>query len=140
MTVLGNPDVESAMEAKYWKAIGGDVVCPPDPCAICKHCGTELQYHLTDDDPEIPVTPETAVCLDDAALLRKRVVYNRFELAPGYNFDCRAVTTCDVCCVQLCSEHSTNFTTCAENPHSLHHLVCVDHCHPCSMGYRMENH
>jgi hypothetical protein len=124
MSIL-NPDTESRLEDQYWKTIGGDVVCPPDPTARCGHCDLTLEDHTTLDPV---VTPENAICLDDASLLVSQVVWNRFVLAPGQNFDCRAVTVCTVCCVSICSEHSDEFVACAENEHDLHHVVCRDHC------------
>jgi hypothetical protein len=132
MSIL-HPDVESRLEDQYWKTVGGDVVCPPDPTARCGHCELALEDHNT-LGPDDLVTPENAICLDDTALLWRTIIWNRFTLAPGQNFDCRAVMRCEVCDVLLCSEHSTNFTTCAESEYRLHHLACRDHCDPCSRG------
>lgn len=108
-----------------------DVVCPPDPDAICQHCGLELHAHQTNDGPGMIPTPDNAVCIDDAALLQKRVVWNDFELAVAQSFACPHATCCETCGVALCSEHSTAFTACVDNRFTLHHLDCVKECEDC---------
>lgn len=110
------------------------VVCPPDPDAMCRHCGTSLEHHQTDDGPGMIPTPDNAVCLDDAALLVKRIRHNRFALDAGQSFDCPDATFCETCGVSICSEHSTGFTACVDNRFVLHHLDCVEQCDDCMRG------
>lgn len=124
------------MTALDWAttSVHTDVVCPPDPDAICKHCGLGLSAHQTDDGPGMIPTPENAVCIDDPALLVKRIRWNRFELDAGQSFDCHHASFCDYCQKSICPEHSASFTTCVDQRCTYHHLDCAEQCPDCMRG------
>lgn len=109
-----------------------DVVCPPDPNAECGFCGEALRHHINVEDPNGPVTPDAAVCIDSAALRRRKFQYLRFTLADGEALDCPNTGTDPVCDVEICSEHSTDFVTCVDSPSTLHHGDCRYFCLPCA--------
>lgn len=119
------------MTTRFRHSILADVVCPPDPHALCAHCGDELQHHPVNDDPDAPITPDNAVCLDQAALAHRMVRYLRFKLADGQSLDCVHAVTDDICGVVLCPEHSVEFVSCAGNPAALHHHGCAEECGDC---------
>lgn len=111
-----------------------DVVCPPDPATSCKHCGIGLGDHTTVAPDQTP-TPANAICLDDASLLAKALVWNRFELAPGQTYDCPEATVCTLCGTEVCGQHSTTeIVTCSDST-LLHHAECVDRCDDCVRAY-----
>lgn len=108
-----------------------DVVCPPDPDAFCRHCGNTLADHQTTDPDNVP-TPGDAACVDDMGpAFWDRRLPRQFELADGERLDCPDAAGCGVCDVYLCSEHTSNFTTCAANSAVLHHLNCRHTCPDC---------
>ncbi len=108
-----------------------DVVCPPDPAALCT-CGEPLGEHQQLVDPDAPIVPADAGCLSDAYLAWKAGrPQNRFTLADGQCLVCPQVTTCDPCGAAICSEHSNEFTSCADSTAVLHHTSCRDHCDAC---------
>lgn len=114
-----------------------DVVCPSDPEARCRHCGGALREHIATDGPEQIPTPWTAVCMDQLAFAeRKAIRYLPFELADGERLDCPNVGGCGVCDVDICSEHSNEFTTCVDNSAVMHHLDCRHACPACSDAAR----
>lgn len=134
MTALGNPDVTAQMEEAFWASIG-TLSCPPNADALCRHCGIELSAHQTTEGPGIEPHPSIAVCIDDVALLTKRVRWNRFELADGQSLDCPHVITCDGCGTGVCGEHTDDVQTCSESSSTLHHPACVDQCDDCVRAY-----
>lgn len=110
-------------------AAAEDIGCPPNQDASCRHCGVALGDHATDGDPEEPRTRDNAVCLDDAALLQRRVVWNRFSLDEGESLVCPDVLRC-FCDAPICTVHSADVATCADSS-DVHHDDCVPHCGPC---------
>lgn len=131
MSILGNPEAEARLEAAFWSAVEDTTApdCPPDPTAACAHCGDELADHVNPDDPDGPVTPDVAVCLDTTMLARRVIRYLKFQLEPGQSLDCTDRTCCDVCGVDVCTEHSTEFASCSDT--GVHHLACVSWCDRC---------
>lgn len=109
-----------------------DVVCPPDPNAVCGRCGEALMFHINPDDPHGPITPAVGVCLDSAALRRRKIQYLRFQLADGETLDCANAGEDPVCGAELCSEHTDEFFTCAGNSAVLHHPECRHGCRDCA--------
>jgi hypothetical protein len=109
-----------------------DVVCPPDPTALCAHCGRTLAQHTSSARVGEAPTPATAVCLDkDAFNERKAVRWLPFELAAGQSLDCPHASFCEQCHVAICPEHSTAFTTCVDQAFTYHHLDCAHDCDDC---------
>jgi hypothetical protein len=109
-----------------------DVVCPPDPAAICRHCGRTLAQHVSTTAPVEARTPDAAVCLDkDAFSERKAIRWLSFELADGQSLDCVHASFCEQCGKALCPEHSTGFTTCVDQAFTYHHLDCAHECNDC---------
>lgn len=108
------------------------VACPPDPNAVCKHCGDALEHHIPTDGPEETPTPTTAQCWDrDAFTERKAIRYKPFELDDGETLDCEHASFCEQCGVAICPEHSTAFTTCVDQRFTYHHLDCAEQCDDC---------
>lgn len=106
-----------------------DVVCPPNPDAVCA-CGETFQFHIAADNPDAPVTLGNAGCPHDAdAAFWKARPIRQFELADGDSLDCDGATTCTVCDVDVCAEHSDDTTRCVDG--GLHHNDCTDQCQPC---------
>lgn len=117
-------------EAMRELADAEDIGCPPNADAECQHCGVALGDHAVDGDPTEPRTPLNAVCLDDTALLQRRVVWNRFELADGESLVCPHVIRCSSCDGPICVEHSPEFVTCVDTG-DYHHADCEARCLPC---------
>lgn len=110
-----------------------DVVCPPSPDAVCRHCGGTLAHHSSTEGPEESPTPATAICIDPLAFAEYRAIrYRTFELADGESLDCTNVGDDPVCGIEICSEHSNEFATCADNSAVLHHLDCRHRCIDCA--------
>lgn len=109
-----------------------DVVCPPDPSAICGRCGEELHDHMTADPDETPTLGD-AMCVDDAylAYMGQRPQH-QFVLAEGDSLDCPGQMTDDVCGTVICVEHSTEFTSGAGACSGLHHQDCAHECSVCN--------
>lgn len=110
-----------------------DVVCPPDPAAVCR-CGAELRAHAPTDETfygrrlDLLQCPEPEPTVD-----RLGVVPAYFDLAAGQSLDCPHVLVDEVCGVTVCSEHSAQFVTCAGS-FALHHWDCRDHCDACTVA------
>ena len=45
---------------------------------------------------------------------------------------CEETTDCSICQVDMCVDHSTEFTTCVDSPFHIHHISCARHCASCS--------
>lgn len=116
-----------------------DVVCPPAADAVCRHCGDTLADHDQLVDPDAPPVPAEAGCRDDAYLAwREDRPRRRFDLADGETFDCTEAGSCPVCDAFICSEHSNEFTTCADSSAVLHHTDCRYHCGACIDALRVD--
>lgn len=100
-----------------------DVVCPPAAAARCT-CDAVLSDHLSG-----------GLCPTSAG---PGALPQVFELADGETFDYPHTVVDDVCDVEICADHSTEFTTCVANPHALHHLDCAYQCPSCVSTMRAE--
>lgn len=110
--------------------VHADVVCPPNPEALCV-CGEALEHHIPVDDPDAPITLGNAGCPDDAAAaFWKARPIQQFKLAAGDSLECDGITSCSACGAEMCTEHSDDFTTCVDT--GLHHSDCSYECGPCN--------
>jgi hypothetical protein len=105
--------------------------CPPWPDATCARCGDVLSLHQA-ADPDAQPSLGDAACVGDmgAAFWEKRPP-EQFELADGQSLDCPRRTVCEVCDIDICSEHSDQFVTCAGSWTVLHHWACRASCADC---------
>lgn len=114
-------------DGRFIPAPHTDVVCPPDQDAQCV-CGDKLGDHLGNDWSN-RTSDVGDRCPSDLS--------STFTLLGGDSLDCQHVAECTICGVDVCAEHSSEFTTCAGGE-GLHHLDCRFACASCKACARDE--
>jgi hypothetical protein len=94
--------------------------CPSNQDATCI-CGDTLADHQVKDYKTVADLGDR--CPDWAG---------HFTLTGGETLDCPHVDDCTVCGVTICTEHSDEFTTCADSNLEAHHLDCAHQCTSCA--------